>query len=386
MTLEKKLSILSATAKYDVSCSFGERKKDFVYYSVANGRYVPILKILFSNACIYDCAYCINRKSNNIKRASFTVDEVVKLTVDFYKRNYIEGLFLSSAIIKDSNYTMEQLIKVAKKLREEEKFPGYIHLKIVPGADEKLVEKAGMYADRLSINVEFLKKDAFSILAPEKKPEAIQKPLQTSSIKYLQYIEEKKKYSHVKPYSPLGQTTQIIVGATNESDKKIIEFSSKLYKIYKLKRVYYSGYIAINKDKRLPQRSENSLREHRLYQTDFLIRFYNYSIEEIFDNCENLDLNIDPKSLWALKHPEFFPIDISRATFDELIRIPGIGLKSAQKIIMLRKHGILNFDTLKKAGISLKKAKDFISIKGKNFKTSKTYMPLFEFSKNGWDL
>jgi predicted DNA-binding helix-hairpin-helix protein len=281
---------------------------------------------------------------------------------------------------------MEQLVNVAKKLREEEKFPGYIHLKIVPGADEKLVEKAGMYADRLSINVEFLKKDAFSILAPEKKPEAIQKPLQTSSIKYLQYIEEKKKYSHVKPYSPLGQTTQIIVGATNESDKKIIEFSSKLYKIYKLKRVYYSGYIAINKDKRLPQRSENSLREHRLYQTDFLIRFYNYSIEEIFDNCENLDLNIDPKSLWALKHPEFFPIDISKATFDELIRIPGIGLKSAQKIIMLRKHGILNFDTLKKAGISLKKAKDFISIKGKNFKTSKTYMPLFEFSKNGWDL
>ncbi|ABS61039.1 MULTISPECIES: putative DNA modification/repair radical SAM protein [Fervidobacterium] len=385
MTLEEKLSILSAAAKYDVSCSFGERRKNFVYYSAANGKYIPILKILLSNACIYDCAYCINRKSNNIRRATFTVDEVVKLTLDLYKRNYIEGLFLSSAIIRDPNYTMEQMIKVAKKLKEEEKFPGYIHLKIIPGADEKLIEKAGMFADRVSINVEFLKKEAFFNLTPEKKPEEIQRPLHISSIKYLQYVEEKKRHPHVNPYSPLGQTTQIIVGATNESDKKIIEFSNKLYKVYKLKRVYYSGYVAINNDERLPQKSENPLREHRLYQADFLIRFYNYSIEEIFDNSENLDLNIDPKTLWALKHPELFPIDISRAKFDELIRIPGIGLKSARKIIELRKYGTLNLDALEKIGVSLKRAKDFITVKGKTFKDLKTYMPLFEFSQNEYD-
>lgn len=386
MLLEEKLSILSAAAKYDISCSIGEKKKNFVYYSAANGKYIPILKILFSNACIYDCAYCINRRSNNIKRATFTVDEVVKLTTEFYKRNYIKGLFLSSAILKDPNYTMEQLIKVVEKLRKEEKFPGYIHLKIVPGTDEKLIEKAGILADRISINVEFLYTNSFYNLAPEKKPKNIQKPLYISSVKYLQYLNDKKRYKSVTPFSPLGQTTQLIVGATNETDKEILKFSSKLYKNYNLKRVYYSGYKAINNDKRLPQKSENIIRQQRLYQADFLLRFYNFSLDELFIKSKNLDLNIDPKLNWAINHPELFPIDISKASFDELIRIPGIGLKSAKKIIKLRKNEVLTFELLKKIGIPLNKTKDFIIINGKNYKSSKIKAPLFDFSYEKGDL
>ncbi|ABR30545.1 radical SAM protein [Thermosipho melanesiensis] len=370
MVLERKLKLLTEHAKYDVSCSFGTNER-YVYYSKSVKKLRPILKVLFSNACVYDCAYCINRRSNNIERATFTVDELVEITTTLYKKNYVVGLFLSSAVIKDPNYTMKQMLKVVKQLRVKENFPGYIHLKIIPGADEKLVNEAGVFADRISINVEFLRKNDFYLLTPEKKPEDIQKPLSIAAEKYEEYFHQRRKYK-IQPFSPDGQTTQLIVGISKQSDKKILSFASKLYRNYKLKRVYYSGYVAINKDKRLPNTSESIMREHRLYQADFLLRFYNFTLDEIFEDSENLDLNLDPKLRWALNHPEFFPIDISKASFDELIRIPGVGINKAKKIILLRKEGRLSFETLRKIGVFINN--DFIVLKGKRVSA-----PLFNF-------
>ncbi|MBO8161015.1 MAG: putative DNA modification/repair radical SAM protein [Thermosipho sp. (in: Bacteria)] len=391
MEIERKLEILSSSAKFDVACSPGtsDRKNKNVidstniagiYHSWSStGKCFSLLKVLFSNACIYNCAYCINRRSNNIPRATFTVNELVNLTMNFYKKGYIDGLFLSSAVIKNPDFTMEQLINVAKKLRMEENFKGYIHLKIIPGADEKLVEEAGFYANRVSVNVELPTAKSLKLLAPEKNPDSIQKPLILSSKKHLETISHAKKFKHVKIFSPDGQTTQLIVGATSESDKKIMLLANKLYKNYKLKRVYYSAYIAVNKDKRLPPTSESITRENRLYQADFLIRKYNFTVEELFEKTENLDLRIDPKTKWALEHPEFFPIEINKASYDELIRIPGIGIKSAKKILLARKVHALNFDDLKKIGIALKRAQYFITCNGKKYNKNKDLMPLFSF-------
>lgn len=391
MKIEEKLEILSSYAKYDISCVYNHSKasshpKNFIYYSQSStGRTIPLLKVLFSNACIYDCAYCINRKTNNIPRATFTVDELVNITINFYKRNYIKGLFLSSAIIKSPDFTMEQMLKVVKKLRIEEDFKGYIHLKIIPGASEFLVKEAGFYADRVSINVELPTKHSLLLLAPDKKPETIQNPLIVSSKTYSETINEAKKYKGVKIYSPAGQTTQIIVGATPEYDKNILYFADKLYKQYKLKRVYYSAYSAINIDKRLPLKSEEKIREKRLYQADFLIREYNFTLNELFEKSKNLNLTIDPKTSWAINHPEFFPIDINKATFDELIRVPGIGIKSAKLIIKARKYSLLNLDTLRKLGINLKNARYFITYNGKKFDKDKELTPLFlfDYTKDG---
>ncbi|SHH51575.1 putative DNA modification/repair radical SAM protein [Thermosipho atlanticus] len=383
MNLDKKLKILISSAKYDVACSsIYLKNRNFLNLGYSS-KCVPLLKVLFSNACIYDCAYCINRKSNNIPRATFSVNELVNITISFYKKNYTKGLFLSSAIIKNPDYTMEQMIKVVKKLRTKEKFNGYIHLKIIPGVDEKLIEEAGLYADRLSINVEFPTKKSLKFLAPDKEPESIQKPLIVSSKKYIETISEVKKYKHAKLFSPAGQTTQLIVGATPESDKKILSFADKLYKDYKLKRVYYSAYIAVNYDKKLPTTSESQIRENRLYQADFLIRLYNFRIEELFEKSERLDLKIDPKTKWAINHPEFFPIEINSASYDELIRVPGIGIKTAKLIIKARKLSSLNFDNLIKIGVLLKKAKYFITCNGKKYNNLERSTPLFSinFSK-----
>lgn len=386
MDIERKLEILSSYAKYDISCVYSKSKnlkirpKHFIYYSQSNtGKTIPLLKVLFSNACIYDCAYCINRKTNNVPRATFTVDELVNLTTNFYKRNYIKGLFLSSAIIKNPNFTMEQMLKVVEKLRIEEGFKGYIHLKIIPGTSEVLVKEAGFYADRVSINVELPTKHSLLLLAPDKKPESIQNPLILSSKTYIETIHEAKKYKSVKIYSPAGQTTQIIVGATPESDKNILSFANKLYNQYKLKRVYYSAYIAINKDKRLPLKNEEIIREKRLYQADFLIREYNFTLEELFEKSKNLNLTLDPKTNWAVNHPDFFPIDINKASYDELIRIPGIGIKSANLIIKARKSSSLSFENLKKLGINLKKAQYFIACNGKKYDKNRELTPLFLF-------
>lgn len=387
MEIERKLKILASYAKYDISCEYNEfdnyknfDKQRFIYYSrSSSGKTIPLLKVLYSNACIYDCAYCINRKSNNIPRTTFSINELVNLTKDFYKRNYIKGLFLSSAIVKNPDFTMEQMLRVVKKLRLEENFNGYIHLKIIPGASEFLVKEAGFYADRVSINVELPTKHSLLLLAPDKKPESIQTPLILSSKKHIETSHEAKKYKKIKIYSPDGQTTQIIVGATPESDKSILSFANKLYKQYKLKRVYYSAYNAINKDKRLPSNNESLTREVRLYQADFLMRYYNFTLEELFEKSKNLDPNLDPKTNWALNHPDFFPIDINKATYDELIRVPGIGIKSAKLIITSRKSTSLSFESLKKMGINLKKAQYFITCNGKKFNSKKETAPLFSF-------
>ncbi|WP_129408008.1 putative DNA modification/repair radical SAM protein [Marinitoga lauensis] len=381
MDINEKLKILSSAAKYDVSCSssgsdrgnsktgLGNTVTSGVCHSwTGDGRCISLLKILFSNACIYDCAYCINRASNNIKRATFTVDEVVNLTINFYKRNYIEGLFLSSAIIKNPDYTMEQMLKAVKKLRIEENYNGYIHLKAIPGADLKLIREAGFYADRLSVNIELPSEKSLNLLAPQKKKETIIKPMSFIGQNALANIEERKKYKKVPLFVPAGHSTQLIVGATPESDLKILKLVEGMYKKFNMKRVYYSAFIKVNNDKRLPDIKPPLKRENRLYQADWLLRFYKFSADEILDNKHPfLDENIDPKTSWALRNFHYFPIEVNKASYETLIRVPGIGIKSALTIIKARKYAPITFDKLKKMGVVLKRAKYFITCNGKYY-------------------
>ena len=368
MTLEEKLKILADSAKYDASCSssgstrkntggIGNAAVNGICHSFASdGRCISLLKILMTNACIYDCKYCINRRSNNVPRAIFTPEEICEITINFYKRNYIEGLFLSSAIIKSPDYTMERLIETIYLLRYKYKFNGYIHAKAIPGASPYLIKKLGSLVDRLSTNIELPTDTSLKMLAPDKKT----KDINNSMITIRNNIS--------KTFAPAGSSTQMIIGATKDSDKDILEKSANMYKYFHLKRVFYSAYIPVNQDKMLPSISIPPLkRENRLYQADWLLRFYKFRVDELFDNNNNFNYLVDPKTDWALRHLEEFPKEINKVSFNELIRIPGIGITSAKKIVSARKVFKIEFKDLKNMGVSLKKAKYFITCNNKYF-------------------
>lgn len=375
--IKEKLNILADAAKYDVSCSSSGSKRTntkkglgdssgmgICHSYTQDGRCVSLLKILLTNHCIFDCAYCVTRKSNDIKRAAFKVQEVVDLTISFYRRNYIEGLFLSSGIFKSPDHTMERLIRVAKKLREEENFNGYIHLKSIPGASDELMREAGLYADRLSVNIEIPTKSGLKLLAPEKKHEDFMKPMEKVKNEIIQYKSESKLIKSTPKYAPAGQSTQMIVGATGESDRDIMYSSAFFYKNYNMKRVYYSGYVPISNDPRLPGLGTQvpMMRENRLYQTDWLMRFYGYDVRELLNNdFQHLEMDIDPKLSYALRNRHLFPVDINKVDKQLLLRVPGIGLKSVNKILQARKFRKLNWEHLKKIGISMNRAKYFIT-------------------------
>lgn len=375
--IKEKLNILADAAKYDVSCSSSGSKRTntkkglgdssgmgICHSYTQDGRCVSLLKILLTNHCIFDCAYCVTRKSNDIKRAAFKVQEVVDLTISFYRRNYIEGLFLSSGIFKSPDHTMERLISVAKKLRLEENFNGYIHLKSIPGASDELMREAGLYADRLSVNIEIPTKSGLKLLAPDKKHEDFMKPMEKVKNEIIQYKSESKLIKSTPKYAPAGQSTQMIVGATGESDRDIMYSSAFFYKKYNMKRVYYSGYVPISNDPRLPALGSQvpMMRENRLYQTDWLMRFYGYDVRELLnDDFQHLEMDIDPKLSYALRNRHLFPVDVNRVDKQLLLRVPGIGLKSVNKIIQARKFRKLNWEHLQKIGISMNRAKYFIT-------------------------
>lgn len=382
MTLGEKLEILSDAAKYDVSCTSGgtERKGDgegmgncrkagICHSFSADGRCISLLKILFTNECIYDCKYCVNRSGNDVVRTSFTPEEVCTLTMEFYRRNYIEGLFLSSGVLKSPNYTMELLYTVLYKLRHEHNFQGYIHVKAIPGADSRLIQMTGYLADRMSVNIELPTAESLRLLAPHKTRKNILAPMRFVQQMSAENQYEIQTYRHVPKFVPAGQSTQMIIGATPESDYQILHVAESLYKKFDLKRVFYSAFIPVNENKKLPSVKEQRpplLREHRLYQADWLLRYYHFEAGELLDE-ENPNFNayLDPKCFWALRHLEEFPIEINYAAYDMLLRVPGIGYKSASRIVKARRMGMLDFEDLKKMGVVLKRALYFITCKGK---------------------
>ena len=375
----QKLKILTESAKYDVSCASSgtvrrNSRKDGLGNTVGgwgichsfseDGRCISLLKIMLTNYCIYDCAYCINRVSNDIPRATLSVSELVDLTIEFYRRNYIEGLFLSSGVVRNPDYTMERLVRVAKDLREVHRFNGYIHLKSIPRASEELVRQAGRYADRLSVNLEIPTEKNLKLLAPEKDHQSVYKPMLYIQQGALESAEERKKHRHAPRFAPAGQSTQMIVGATSETDRDILNVSSALYQRPTMKRVYYSGYISVNTyDKRLPALKQPPLvRENRLYQADWLLRFYQFRVDELVDDASSdLDLEVDPKLAWALRHPEFFPVNILTADYEALLRVPGIGVRSARLIVLSRRFSRIGLYDLKRMGAVVKKARYFIT-------------------------
>ncbi|WP_034691173.1 putative DNA modification/repair radical SAM protein [Kaistella palustris] len=383
--IKEKLEILADAAKYDVSCSSsgGNRKNSngglgdshasgICHSYTEDGRCVSLLKILLTNHCIYDCAYCVSRKSNDIKRAAFTVEEVVDLTINFYRRNYIEGLFLSSGIFTDADTTMERLVRVAKKLRTEHKFNGYIHLKSIPGASDEIMKEAGLYADRLSINLEIPTEKGLKLLAPEKSHDQMIKPMGFIKNELILYKEEKKIFRKVPKFAPAGQSTQMIVGATDETDLKIIKVADHFYQNFNLKRVYYSGYVPMLEDARLPSVHSQvpMLRENRLYQADWLMRFYGFAADEIVERSNPfLDLEVDPKLAWALRNREKFPVNINTASKEMILRIPGVGTKSTNKILQARRFQKLNLEHLKKIGVAVNRAKFFVEFESQNIFT-----------------
>jgi len=374
--IKEKLNILADAAKYDVSCSSSGSTRTNKNKGLGNstgmgichsytqdGRCVSLLKILLTNHCIYDCAYCVSRRSNDIKRAGFKIQEVVDLTINFYRRNYIEGLFLSSGIFKSPDHTMERLVRVAKKLREEENFNGYIHLKSIPGCSDELMYEAGLYADRLSVNIEIPTVSGLKLLAPEKDHKDFTKPMLKVKNEIVRYKNERKVIKNTPKYAPAGQSTQIIVGATGETDKDIMYSATHYYKTYSMKRVYYSGYVPVMEDSRLPSLSAKvpMLRENRLYQTDWLLRFYGFAVNELLnDTHPNLDVDVDPKLSWALRNLQHFPVDVNTADKTMLARIPGLGMRSVGKILSARRFRKLNWDHLKKIGVALNRAKYFM--------------------------
>lgn len=369
MNLKEKLKILADSAKYDASCSSSGSKRTITsglgivaasgicHSFSSDGRCISLLKILLTNCCIFDCKYCLNRKSNNIKRAIFTPEEVCEITLNFYRRNYIEGLFLSSGIIKSPDYTMELLIKTIMLLRKKYHFGGYIHAKAIPGASEKLLHDLGLLVDRLSANIELPTSNGLKLLAPNKN--------ESNVTKIMHYV----KTNQTKKYVPAGQSTQMIIGATKESDLEIMEKSENLYQNFLLKRVFYSAYIPVNKDNLLPTLEAPPLkRENRLYQADWLLRFYNFKVKDLLDpQNPNFNLLVDPKADWALRHLQEFPKEINRCSYYDLLKIPGIGVKSAKRILSSRKVFKLSFSDLKKMGVVLKRAKYFITCNGKYF-------------------
>lgn len=382
MDVLDKLKILSDAAKYDVSCSssgsnrknkqggLGNASPSGVCHSWADdGRCISLLKILMTNYCIYDCAYCINRSSNDLPRAIFTPEEIVDLTMNFYKRNYIEGLFLSAAVFKSPNYTMELILEVVRNLREEQNFNGYIHAKAIPGADREIVEKVGKYVDRMSVNIELPTEEGLKLLAPQKNKESILKPMNLIKSGITQSVEERKRFRSSPNFVPGGQTTQLIVGATPDNDLKILRLSEGLYDGYNLKRVYYSAFVPVSNNPKLPViKSPPLVRENRLYQADWLLRFYGFKAKELLDEDKpDFDLALDPKCDWALRNINLFPVEINKADYNMLLRVPGIGVKSAIKIISARRFTSIDFYDLKKLGIVLKRAQYFITCKGKYY-------------------
>ena len=379
MTLEEKLKILADAAKYDASCSssgstrkneggIGNAAYSGICHSFASdGRCISLLKILMTNCCTFDCKYCINRKSNNIKRAIFTPEEVCTITINFYRRNYIEGLFLSSGIIKNPDYTMELLIKTIKMLRYKYHFHGYIHCKAIPGASTLLLKELGNLVDRLSANIELPTENGLKLLAPNKDSGKV--------TKIMSYVKENRSHSFV----PAGGSTQMIIGATKETDLDIMKKSESLYQSFDLKRVFYSAYIPVNRDKLLPSLSTPPLvRENRLYQADWLLRFYGFRVTDLLDEEHpNFNILMDPKANWALRHLEEFPKEINKVSYYDLLKVPGIGIKSAERIISCRKNFKITFDDLKKMGVVIKRAKYFITCNGKYFINSTYFQRKF---------
>lgn len=369
MDLQEKLKILADSAKYDASCSSSGSKRiskdglgntaisGICHSFASDGRCISLLKILLTNSCIYDCKYCLNRRSNNIKRAIFTPEEICKITINFYRRNYIEGLFLSSGIIKNPDYTMEMLIETIETLRKKYHFNGYIHTKAIPGTSNQLLKKLGSLVDRLSANVELPTENGLKLLAPNKESINVDK--------IMSYVKD----NHTKSFVPAGQSTQMIIGATKESDLEIMNKSSNMYDNYKLKRVFYSAYIPVNKDTILPDLITPPLvREHRLYQADWLLRYYNFKVEDLLnENNPNFNILVDPKTDWALRHINEFPKEINNCSYNELLKIPGIGVKSARRIMASRRQFTIKLEDLKRMGVILKRAKYFILCNGSYF-------------------
>ena len=381
MTVMQKLEILTDAAKYDVSCSSSGvgRKGDgtgigntvaggICHSFSSDGRCISLLKILFTNECIYDCKYCINRKSNDVPRASFTPDEICELTIQFYRRNYIEGLFLSSGILYSPTYTMELIYEAIYKLRTLYRFQGYIHVKAIPGADPEIIRRLGLLADRMSVNLELPTAEGLQRLAPNKHRKNILAPMRMIQQGITQNKNELMVYRHASSFVPAGQSTQMIVGATPENDYQIMMVAENLYKKFDLKRVYYSAFVSVNEDKELPALPGGPplLREHRLYQADWLLRFYGFEAKELLsEDKPNFNVLLDPKADWALRHLEQFPVEINRADYQTILRVPGIGVKSAQRIVRARKNGNLSFEDLKKIGVTLKRALYFITCNGR---------------------
>lgn len=386
--LLEKLKILSDAAKYDVSCvSSGVDRKNSSVGGIGNaaasgichawssdGRCISLLKILMTNDCIYDCHYCSNRVTNSVKRATFTPEEIAELTIQFYRRNYIEGLFLSSAVIKSPDYTMENICKILELLRNKYNFWGYVHVKVIPGADPLLVHRAGMLADRMSVNIELPTKESLKVLAPQKKIESIVSPMAQINNEIARTIEDKRFFKSTPRFVPGGQSTQMIIGATPDSDSTILNVSQNLYDRFNMKRVFFSAYVPVLSSPNLPSVSTIPplKREHRLYQADWLMRFYYFNVKELFTETEpNLDLEFDPKIMYAFRNIGRFPIEINKASYEELLRIPGLGVTSAKRIIKERKNAELSYDSLRKMKTVLKRAKYFITVNGKYYGNTK---------------
>ena len=389
--LLKKLEVLTDAAKYDVACTssgvdrpgrpgaLGNAVKAGICHSfAADGRCISLLKVLLSNDCAYDCAYCVNRRSCDGPRATFTPEELCRLTVEFYRRNYIEGLFLSSAVVKNPDYTSELMLMTLKKLREEERFWGYVHVKAIPGADPRLTHALGLYADRMSVNIELPSQKSLALLAPQKSKEKILAPMGLIRDGIRENASDLARYRAAPKFVPAGQSTQMIIGATPETDRQILALTEGLYRKYQLKRVFYSAYVPVVENPLLPSKDTKPplLREHRLYQADWLLRFYGFSAGEILDD-QHPDFNplLDPKCNWALNHMEHFPVEVNRAPYEMLLRVPGIGVKSAKRIRAARRYAALDFDALKKLGVVLKRARYFILCNGKSISPLPTDNP-----------
>ncbi|MCY1715254.1 putative DNA modification/repair radical SAM protein [Caproiciproducens galactitolivorans] len=381
MDLFDKLKILTDAAKYDAACtSSGVEKKaaaggigsatacGICHSFAGDGRCISLLKVLMTNACVYDCQYCVNRRSNDTPRATFTPRELAELTIQFYRRNYIEGLFLSSGVLKSPDYTCEQMTETLRILREEYRFNGYIHAKAIPGADSVLLSRLGTLADRVSVNIELPSQNSLKLLAPDKSKHSILTPMGYIQNRIQENSTEMVRYRHAPKFAPAGQSTQMIIGATPETDFQILNLTEGLYRKYRLKRVFYSAYMPVSTSALLPAADTKPplLREHRLYQADWLLRFYGFSAGELLDaGHPNFNPFIDPKCDWALHHMELFPVEVNRAPYSDLLRVPGIGVKSAKRIVTARRTGPLRFEGLKKLGVVLKRAQYFITCSGK---------------------
>ncbi len=382
MSIYDKLNILTDAAKYDVACTssgvsrkndgtgIGNCKLSGICHSFsADGRCISLLKILFTNECIYDCKYCINRRSNDVVRASFTPDEICTLMIEFYRRNYIEGLFLSSGVLKSPDYTMELIYATLYKLRTKYNFQGYIHVKAIPGASQELIQRVGFLTDRMSVNLELPTAESLKLLAPHKTRKNILTPMRLVQNCMAENKQEIIAYRNSPRFVPAGQSTQMIIGATPETDYQIMQVTESLYQKFELKRVFYSAFVHVNEDSNLPARTDEGpplLREHRLYQADWLLRYYHFQADELLSEADpNFNVLFDPKCNWALKHLEEFPVEVNRADYKKLLRVPGIGYKSAGRIVRARRLGTLDFEDLKKIGVVLKRALYFITCSGK---------------------